>query len=211
MSEQSAIPQAAYPAMPAWADTPFLQKAVVFATKAHEGQVRKYTGEPYIVHPIEVATILHDTLMAQCPNDLIRARLKLNYEHVIAAAVLHDTVEDCNVTFTEIDREFGEATSDVLVWVTDCITKEQGNRATRKRLEAQKLAHAPLEAKLIKLCDNQSNTKSIVENDPNFAVVYLKEKDAALRIIEHPRPGDNTILVAAFYELLAGALKNTNY
>jgi (p)ppGpp synthase/HD superfamily hydrolase len=195
--------------MPAWAESDFLQKAVVFATKAHEGQVRKYTGEPYIVHPIEVATILHDALMRNAPNDLIRARVKLEYKHVLAAALLHDTVEDCNVTFTELDREFGTDTSDMVMWVTDCITKQQGNRETRKRLEATKLAYAPLEAKLIKLSDNQSNTKSIVEHDPNFAVVYCKEKDRSLRMIKHPVVGDNPILSAAFYDLLSGALKNT--
>lgn len=210
MPAQSAISQT-YPTMPAWADTPFLQNAVAFATKAHEGQVRKYTGEPYIVHPIEVATILHDTLMRHCATPIIWARLKLIVAPVLAAAILHDTVEDCGITFTEIDREFGEETSNFLMWVTDTITKEQGNRATRKRLEAQKLAHAPLEAKLIKLCDNQSNTKSIVENDPDFAVAYLREKDYALRIIKHPSDGEPGILYAAFYELLSGALKNTNY
>lgn len=208
MTEQSAI-SSTCPAMPAWADTPFLQRAVAFATKAHEGQVRKYTAEPYIVHPIEVAGLLHDALMASCPNDLVRARTKQTYAHLIAAAVLHDTVEDCNVTFTEIEREFGDETADALFWVTDTITKEQGNRRSRKRLEAQKLANAPVGSKLIKLCDNKSNTKSIVEHDPDFAVAYLREKDYSLRIMKHPTLGDDPILVATFYDLLSGALKNT--
>jgi (p)ppGpp synthase/HD superfamily hydrolase len=194
--------------MPSWAESPFLQSAVVFATKAHDGQERKYTGEPYIVHPIEVATLCHDAIMRNCPNDLVRVRAKLNFEHVFAAALLHDTVEDCNVTFTEIDREFGEATTDLLFWLTDTITKEQGNRATRKRLEAYKLAHAPLEAKIIKLCDIQSNTKSIVDNDPGFAVKYLEEKEFALRNLKHPE-NQNPILTAVFYELLSQAMKNT--
>jgi (p)ppGpp synthase/HD superfamily hydrolase len=184
---------------------------VAFATQAHDGQTRKYTGEPYIVHPIEVAGLLHEAIMSKCPSDLERAKAKHLYAHLFAAAVLHDTVEDCNVTFTEIEREFGDETADALFWVTDTISKEQGNRRSRKRLEAMKLAHAPLGPKLIKLCDNKSNTKSIVEHDPDFAVVYLREKDQALRIMKHPLVGDDVILSAAFYDLFAGALKNTIY
>jgi (p)ppGpp synthase/HD superfamily hydrolase len=210
MSTQGAIQQPQpTPPMPEWADTPFLQKAVAFATRAHEGQTRKYTGEPYIVHPIEVATLFVETLQRFAANELIFKRAKMVYEHVIAAAVLHDTVEDCNVTFTEIDREFGEATTDVLMWLTDTITKQQGNRATRKRLEAQKLAYAPLEAKLVKLCDNHSNTKSIVENDPDFAVAYLREKEYSLRQMRHPEPGESSLLCACFYHLYSQALGNT--
>jgi (p)ppGpp synthase/HD superfamily hydrolase len=208
MTEQSAV-QTTYPAMPEWADTPFLQKAVVFATKAHEGQSRKYTGEPYIVHPLEVAGFLVDALKRFSPNELQFKRAKLQYDYMIAAAILHDTVEDCNVTFTEIDREFGIETTNVLMWVTDTITKQQGNRATRKRLEAQKQAFGPLEAKVIKLCDNRSNTKSIVENDPNFAIPYLREKDYSIRLMVHPTVNDDPLLCSCFYFLLSEALGNT--
>ena len=70
-----------------------LEKAIQFATKAHEGQVRKYTGEPYIVHPLAVmetvATVEHT-------------------DEMLMAAVLHDTVEDCDVTLDDIVTEFGE-------------------------------------------------------------------------------------------------------
>ena len=67
-----------------------LKKAIEFATKAHEGQVRKYTGEPYIVHPLEVAEIV---------------KTVEHTEEMLMAAVLHDTVEDTDTTIEDIDRE----------------------------------------------------------------------------------------------------------
>ena len=71
-----------------------VEKAIAFATKAHEGQVRKGTRRPYIVHPLEVGEIV-----SEMTDD----------EEVIAAAVLHDTIEDCEeVTEEMLRREFGE-------------------------------------------------------------------------------------------------------
>ena len=70
------------------------QEAVEFATKAHEGQVRKGTRKPYIVHPIEVAEIV---------------RTMTSDEEVLCAAVLHDTIEDCTGVTEDILRSrFGE-------------------------------------------------------------------------------------------------------
>ena len=70
-----------------------IEQAIAFATKAHEGQVRKGTDRPYIVHPIEVGEIV-----ASMTDD----------EEVIAAAILHDTIEDCEgVTAEVLRREFG--------------------------------------------------------------------------------------------------------
>ena len=69
-----------------------LDKAIQFATKAHEGQTRKYTGEPYIVHPLSVMEIV---------------KTVDHTEEMLMAAVLHDTVEDTDVTLQDIDREFG--------------------------------------------------------------------------------------------------------
>ena len=69
-----------------------VSKAIVFATKAHEGQFRKATKIPYILHPMECAVII-----SGMTTD----------EEMIAAALLHDTVEDCDVTIEDIRREFG--------------------------------------------------------------------------------------------------------
>ena len=69
-----------------------VNKAIVFATEKHDGQYRKFSGVPYIVHPMEVAAII----ASMTPD-----------EHIIAAGLLHDTVEDCGVQPEEIRREFG--------------------------------------------------------------------------------------------------------
>ena len=160
------------PAPPDWMTSDFVQKALAFASAAHAKQVRKYSGEPYIYHPIEVATILVEAFPDFPPPD-----------YVLAAALLHDTVEDCEVSFTELRREFGDETACTVLHLTDLITKEQGNRETRKFLEVERLRNAPREAQCVKLADMISNTTSICAHDPDFAVVYLREKERALDAI----------------------------
>lgn len=155
-----------------WCNTPFLMKALAFATEAHKAQIRKYTNEPYINHPIEVATILFESF----PKTGVT-------QQMLAAALLHDVVEDCGVTFTELRREFDDVTTLLVMGLTDLVTKAQGNRDTRKFLEAARVGMATPEIQAIKLCDFISNTRSIVEHDPDFAVVYLKEKDRVLQRI----------------------------
>jgi hypothetical protein len=65
-------------------------------------------------------------------------------------------------------------------WLTDGCPASFGNRSTRKELEAIRIGHAPLLAKIIKLADLKSNTKRIADHDPNFARVYFKEKENIL-------------------------------
>ena len=77
-----------------------VDKAITFATKAHEGQFRKGTKLPYIVHPLEVGVIV--------------SRMTQDKE-VIAAAILHDTLEDCKeVTFSVLCQEFGERVAEIV-------------------------------------------------------------------------------------------------
>lgn len=154
------------------ADRPIVLKAFHFACHAHRDQVRKYSGEPYIYHPIEVATILFESFPDNPPPD-----------DVLSAALLHDVVEDCNVTFTELRREFGESVASIVMQLTDLITTAQGNRESRKVLEADRLRWSCPAAQTIKIADMISNTISIVANDKDFAVVYLSEKRRALQSI----------------------------
>lgn len=154
-------------------ETPLVARARAFATHAHAAQRRKYTGEPYIVHPEEVARIVAD---AGLP------------EAVIAAAWLHDVVEDCGVTGGELESEFGAEVARLVLEVTDVSRPEDGNRATRKALDRDHLASASAEGQSIKLADLISNTVSIVERDPHFATVYLREKRDLLEILTRGHP-----------------------
>lgn len=138
---------------------------LTFAFRAHEGQVRKYTGLPYITHPVEVAGILE------------RARAGIFLVH---AGLLHDVVEDTEVTLAEIEENFGPIVAALVDGMTDKTTLEDGNRATRKRLDRERLGRQSPDVKTIKLADIISNTKDIVPHDPGFARVYVREIDLLL-------------------------------
>jgi len=140
------------------------QKALAFATAKHHGQVRKYTGAAYVEHCIAVANMVRE---------------RGGSPEVVAAALLHDTLEDTSTSMDELQREFGAITASLVDEVTDEYTKigyPHLNRKQRKNLEVARLGEISTSAKLIKLCDLIDNTRSIVEHDPDFAVTYLREK-----------------------------------
>ena len=152
-----------------------VERARVFATAAHAavGQLRKYTFEPYIVHPREVAQIVESA--GGTPE-------------MIAAAWLHDTVEDTGVTIETIREEFGSEVAELVGWLTDVSRPEQGNRAVRKAIDRAHTAAAPGAAQTVKLADLISNTRSIMAHDPKFAITYLAEKRALLEVMTKADP-----------------------
>lgn len=162
-----------------------IQKAKVFATAAHAavGQKRKYTFEPYIVHPTEVAELV--------------ATVTSN-TGMIAAAWLHDVIEDTQVTEETIRVEFGDEIADLVMWLTDVSKPEDGNRAIRKAIDLDHTKKASPNAKTIKLADIISNVRSISEHDPEFAKIYLEEKRAQLAVLTE---GNQTLYEFA-YEMI---------
>jgi len=158
-----------------------VERARVFATAAHAavGQVRKYTFEPYIVHPAEVASIVRSV-----PHT----------EAMVAAAWLHDTVEDTGVTIETIRAEFGVEVAELVGWLTDVSRPEHGNRAHRKALDRAHSAAAPAEAQTVKLADLIANTRSIMAHDETFAKTYLEEKRLLLEVMTK---GDATLMAIA--------------
>ncbi len=161
------------------------EKALVFATTAHAavGQQRKYSGEPYIAHPIAVAEIVKS--VPHTPE-------------MIAAALLHDVVEDTLVTIEEIEAQFGAKVAELVGWLTDVSKPEDGNRAKRKAMDRDHTAKAPPEAKTIKLADLIDNTASIKARDPDFWRVYRREKAALLNVLQE---GDKSLLERAALQL----------
>jgi (p)ppGpp synthase/HD superfamily hydrolase len=146
------------------------QRAKQFATQAHANidQRRKFTGEPYIVHPAAVVEIV---------------RSVDHTEAMLAAAWLHDTVEDTPVTLEDIKREFGAEVAELVEMLTDVNRPEDGNRAVRKEIDRQHTARASRAAKTIKLADLIDNSRSILAHDHNFARVYLREKGRLLEVL----------------------------
>ena len=144
-------------------------RAFAFADRAHWGQTRKYTEDPYIVHPIEVVSLIR--------------QVQGHTEDMICAAYLHDVVEDTSWSISAIQKRFGDVVAAYVEALTDPPKVPGVNRATRKHLERQRLAAAPPEVQTIKLADLISNTQFIVEHDPDFAKVYLREKRDLLAVM----------------------------
>lgn len=160
---------------------PQVKHALAFATAAHArvGQVRKYTGDPYIVHPIAVMQ-----LVATVPHT----------PDMLMAALLHDTVEDTDVTQADIEREFGPAVGVLVYWLTDVSKLADGNRAVRKEMDRQHIAKAPPAAKTIKLADFIDNSRTIVKYGKGFAPLYMGEKEHSLEVLTE---GDATLWAMA--------------
>lgn len=151
------------------------ERARRFATKAHGSidQRRKYTGEPYIVHPIAVAELVRSV-----PHT----------EEMVAAALLHDVVEDTPVTIGQISDVFGTEVAELVDWLTDVSKPSDGNRRVRKRKDLMHLAKAPPAAKTVKLADLIDNTLTISKYDPSFWRVYRREKDGLLEVLKEGDP-----------------------
>jgi (p)ppGpp synthase/HD superfamily hydrolase len=113
---------------------------------------------------------------------------------MVAAAWLHDVVEDTGCTYTDIHMAFGADIAALVGWLTDVSKPEDGNRAYRKARDRAHSAEAPAEAQTIKLADLISNSRSIVQHDPAFAKTYLEEKRLLLEVMTK---GDPTLMAEA--------------
>lgn len=139
-------------------DTELLDRAIVFAVHAHAGTERRGKGFPYIVHPMEAVEIV-----ATMTSD----------QELLAAAALHDTVEDTDVTIEQIRTEFGDrvaslvaAESDEPHQSRDCIE----NWRARKQAAIDRLSSGSRDAKIVALGDKLSNMRAIARD-------YAKQGD----------------------------------
>lgn len=133
-------------------DTALLDRAIMFAVKAHAGTERRGKGFPYIVHPMEaveiVATITPD-------------------QELLAAAALHDTVEDTDVTIEQIRAEFGDRIASLVGAETDIVIEgqsEQDSWYDRKRAAINRLSKASKDAKIVAMGDKLSNMRAIARD-----------------------------------------------
>lgn len=174
-----------------------LNEVGIFATKAHSGQTRKYSPEPYIVHPIRVMQKLK---AANMPLPLL------------AAALLHDVIEDTHISKLQLSEFLysimsdtdAEETIKLVVELTDVYVKSaypQYNRHKRKDLELQRIILTSPSAQTVKYADILDNVKEITSSDPDFAPRYLRECLAILRKIDK---GDENLLKAAIDAVESG-------
>lgn len=164
-----------------------LIKAIQFAELAHRTMhyddkgnqvmhVRKYTGDPYLVHLLEVGKILEDY---HAPGI------------VVTAGILHDVLEDTAVTYLDVWKEFGQVVASIVGEMTEGYTKKmfpELNRKTRKELEALRLSRVSMDAKSVKCADLISNMRSILLHDKNFATVYLDEVKRLVPVLSGAYP-----------------------
>jgi hypothetical protein len=151
-----------------------IQKAKNFAVQAHTSIVhlRKYTKAPYSTHLENVAG-----LVASVTDD----------PATLAAAWLHDVVEDTPVTIENVEREFGRTVAGLVESLTDVSRLSDGNRSARKQRDRRHLAEANPAAKTIKLADLIDNCRDICRNDKRFAPIYLEEMRG---LLEELKDGD---------------------
>ena len=125
-----------------------LNKAIAFASRAHNGQKRKLAGSPYILHPIEAAAIVSSITTDQ---------------EILAAIVLHDTIEDCDVSPDEIKEVFGSRVCSLVLHETEDKMRgipPQDTWDTRKKSSLEKLRKSDDPAvKLMWLGDKLSNLR----------------------------------------------------
>lgn len=127
-------------------DSNLLDRAICLAVKAHANTERNGKGFPYIVHPLEAVAIV-----STITND----------QEILAAAVLHDTIEDTDVTYEQLEREFGKRVADLVAHESD-VKLEGSASATwhfRKQLAIEHLAQAPYDAKVVAMGDKLSNMR----------------------------------------------------
>ncbi len=153
-------------------DTTLLDKAIIFATRAHAGTERRGKGFPYIVHPMEameiVATITPD-------------------QELLAAAALHDTVEDTDVTIETLREEFGERIAALVAAESDTFQEgvsEEDSWHARKQAAIDRLAQAPRDAKIVAMGDKLSNMRAIARD-------YAVMGDALWNIFHAKDPKDH--------------------
>ena len=166
------------------AELALLLKALAFAAARHRDQRRKDAGaSPYINHPIALADVLVN-------------EGRVHDVTVLAAALLHDTLEDTETQPGEIESGFGAGILGVVLEVTD---DRNLAKADRKRLQIEHAAHISREAKLVKLADKICNLRDVAESPPaNWSIERKREYfDWARQVIDALR-GVHPVLEEVF-------------
>jgi len=154
-------------------NTDLLDRAIIFAVNAHHNTERRGKGFPYIVHPMEaveiVATITPD-------------------QELMAAAALHDVVEDTDITIDKIRASFGDRIADLVHAESDQVNgalfngeNEEETWHARKQAAIDRLAAAPRDAKIVAMGDKLSNMRAIardykLKGDALWNIFHVKDK-----------------------------------
>lgn len=153
-----------------------IEKARNFAIQKHDGQVRKFCGEPYHNHVFRVASLV--SKFTQIPE-------------VIATAYLHDVIEDCNVQAEQIEYEFNMVVSALVEELTNVYTKERYPELSRKQRKIQeviRIGKISSLAKMVKLADRLDNVLDMKKECPEDYSYYIKESRELLEVLRGVNP-----------------------
>lgn len=153
-------------------DTALFDKAAQFAIRAHANSERRGKGFPYIIHPMEAAAIVSTITSDQ---------------ELLAAAILHDVVEDTDVNVNEIEKEFGPRIAQLVASESDLVVEgksEQESWRERKQYAIDRLAKSSHDAKIVAMGDKLSNLRAIARD-------YEKMGDELWKIFHAPHPSDH--------------------
>jgi myo-inositol-1(or 4)-monophosphatase len=153
-------------------DTSLLDRAIIFAVRAHAGTERRGKGFPYIVHPMEAVEIV-----ATMTRD----------QELLAAAALHDTVEDTDTTVEQIREEFGDRIASLVASESDIVLEglpAEDSWHARKQAAIDRLARASHDAKIVALGDKLSNMRAIARD-------YAQQGDALWNLFHAKDPKDH--------------------
>jgi len=167
-------------------DTDLLDRAIMFAVRAHAGTERRGKGFPYIVHPMEAVEIV----ATMTPD-----------QELLAAAALHDTVEDTDVTVDQIRAEFGDRIASLVASESDTFEQgvsEEDSWHARKQAAIDRLSSASHDAKIVALGDKLSNMRAIARD-------YAMQGDKLWNLFHAKDPKDHEWhyrgLASALHEL----------
>ncbi len=153
-------------------DTSLLDRAIIFAVKAHAGTERRGKGFPYIVHPMEAVEIV----ATMTPD-----------QELLAAAALHDVVEDTPITADDIEKEFGHRIASLVAAESDVVVEgvaEEDSWHYRKQAAIDRLAAASRDAKMVALGDKLSNMRAIARD-------YAVQGDALWNLFHATDPSEH--------------------
>ena len=168
-------------------------KAISFAARAHDGQIRKDEKTPYVSHAFRVSMIL-------------RHVFGVTDERVLAATVLHDTIEDTTTDFDDIDKEFGR---DIAVWVGLLSKDKRKEEKEREEEYAAVLQGAPDAVKLIKLADVYDNIMDAsTAKSSDYLNRALKRTAKYLQAIQSKKSEEISLALNCIKDLIKERRKN---
>jgi guanosine-3',5'-bis(diphosphate) 3'-pyrophosphohydrolase len=164
-------------------DAELLTRAALVAAEAHKGQTRKGGAVPYVNHVIEVAHLVAGA--GGTPE-------------MVAAALLHDVVEDSGATAETVEAGFGPCIATLVAGLTDRPEWKGLPREERKRRQAEHMAQAPRAVRRIKIADQTSNLRDILRLPAGWDVAEARAYVAGTALVVDACRGADAALEAAF-------------